>query len=199
MRKTLAIIVIAALFLGTGFALGWFSATRFSVSASPPSEKPPVTFRISDPEILTAAPAWENWKYPDSQVYKSSTGGGWSSGEMEFGATEQIALVTPDDFDKVWAFYQEKYKFPPLGGGTGEHNFEANVLTIKLFDDVHAFSFAVPKSDLLAARAFTVHSPRYQLVGFVYRPKGAESTCILLAYRPNKEFVSILKGRIAKE
>jgi hypothetical protein len=63
----------------------------------------------------------------------------------------------------------------------------------------YAHSFAGPKSDVLAARAFTVHSLRYQLVGFVYRPKGADSTCILLAYRPNKEFVSILKTRLLKE
>jgi hypothetical protein len=200
MRKTLAILV-AVLLLGMGVAIGWFASTRFSgPAASAQSGKPAVSIRIGDPELLTAAPSWETWKYPESKVESSSTGStGFSSGEMEFGATERIALVTPDEFDKVWAFYKENCQLQDLGSGSSTYRFEGNALYIKLFDDVQAHSFAGPKSDALTARAFTVHSLRYQLVGFVYRPKGATSTCVLLAYRPNKEFVSILRGRVDKE
>jgi hypothetical protein len=123
---------------------------------------------------------------------------------MEFGATARIALVTPDEFDKVWAFYQEKCQIRDyLGGETyspfSQSGFRGDSWIITLRNDAQAYSFAGPKSDALTARAFTVHSLRYQLVGFVYRPKGAESTCILLAYRPNKEFVSILRDRVVKE
>jgi hypothetical protein len=162
-------------------------------------------FHIGDPELLTPAPSWETWQYPGSKVDSSVGGGASSSLQMEFGTTERIALVTPDAFDKVWAFYQEKCQFRGhIGEGSSyspwsQAGFRGHSTIIKLSNEVHAYSFAGPKSDALTARAFTVHSLRYQLVGFVYRPRGAESTCILLAYRPNKEFVSILKDRVIKE
>jgi hypothetical protein len=108
MRKTLPILVAVLLGVGAGFAIGWFASMRFSgQAASPQPGKPAVSFRIDDPELIKATPSWETWKYPNSKVDSSSTGGGFSSGEMEFGATERIALVTQDEFDKVWAFYKE--------------------------------------------------------------------------------------------
>lgn len=212
MRKTLPILV-AVLLLAAGVAIGWFASTLFSggptspqsEKPAPQSEKPALSFRIGDPELLTAAPSWETWKYPDSNVDSSIGPGGSGSGQIEFGGTARIALVTPDEFDKVWAFYKEKCQLDRdnLIGSSyspfSEASFRGDSWIIKLRNDVQAYSFAGPKSDALTARAFTVHSLRYQLVGFVYRPKGAESTCILLAYRPNKEFVSILKDRVVKE
>lgn len=201
--QNVRLILAAIVLLGAGAALGWFSASRFHVPVSTlESGKPAVYFRIDDPELLAAAPSWETWKYPGSKLENSSTGGGFASAGLEFGATERIALVTPDDFDKVWAFYKDKCQLRQPGDGSSNLRFEGSAsnqsVTIKLFDDVQAHSFTGPKSDLLAARAFTVHSLRYQLVGFVYRPTGAESTCILLAYRPNKEFIGILKDRVVK-
>jgi hypothetical protein len=123
---------------------------------------------------------------------------------MEFGATARIALATSDEFENVWAFYKDKFRIPEDVIGSSfvpfsQAGFRGKSWIIKLRNDVQAFSFAGPKSDALTARAFTVHSLRYQLVGFVYRSKGAESTCILLAYRPNEEFVSILRDRVVKE
>ncbi len=215
MRKALPVLV-AVLLLGAGVAIGWFASTVFSGAPpspqsekpAPQADKPALSFRIGDPELLTPAPSWETWKYPASKV-DSTTGGGSGPfpGQMEFGNTERIALVTLDEFDKVWAFYKEKCQIPEnLGGKTyvpfsefGSSPGPPISRWIKLRNVVQAYSFRVPQSDALTARAFTVHSLRYQLVGFVYRPKGAESTCILLAYRPNTEFVSILKDRVVKE
>src|SRR5262249_48814755 len=161
---------------------------------------------IGDPELLTPAPSWETWQYPGSKVDFSVGGGESSSVQMDFGQTARIALVTPDHFDKAWAFYKEKGQLDPVAGVSGssyvpwsQGGRQGHQTIIKLRNDVNAYSFAGPKSDALTARAFTVHSLRYQLVGFVYRPKGAESTCILLAYRPNNEFVSVLKDRVVKE
>ena len=213
MRKTLPILV-AVLLLAAGFGTGWFASTHFSGAPTSPqsekpapqSERPALSFRIGDPELLTPAPSWETWKYPGSNVESSNTPGGSVAEQyqMEFGATQRIVLVTRDEFDKVWAFYKEKCQIPEnLGGGNydpiSQHGRSGKSAFIKLRNDVQAVSFAVPKSDALTARAFTVHSLRYQLVGFVYRPKGAESTCILLAYRPTNEFVSLLKDRVVKE
>ena len=119
---------------------------------------------------------------------------------VEIGRAETIALVTPDDFDKVWAFYREKCQLLDLGDNPSRtHRFEGTLFVhVKVFNDVQTRSFAGPKSDALTTRAFTVHSWRYQLVGFVYRPKG-ESTCVLLVYRPNIEFVRMLRDQVVKE
>jgi hypothetical protein len=200
MRKTLPILV-AVLLLGAGGAIGWFASTRFSGPATSPQPggKPAVSFGSRDPELLTAAPSWETWKYPGSKVDSSTTGSRSSMNGVELGETETIALVTPDGFDKVWAFYKEKCQLLDLGDSPSTHRFEGNAMYhVKLFDDVQARSFAGPKSDALTTRAFTVHSWRYQLVGFVYRPKG-EYTCVLLVYRPNTEFVRMLRDQVVKE
>jgi hypothetical protein len=201
MRKTLPILV-AVLLLGAGVAIGWFASTRFSGPATSPQPggKPAVSFGIGDPEVLTAAPSWETWEYPGSKMDSSTTGGRRSTNGVEIGVPETIALVTPDEFDKVWAFYKEKCQLLDLGDNPSSfHRFEADhVYNVKLFDDIEGRSFAGPKSDVLTTRAFTVHSWRYQLVGFVYRPKG-ESTCVLLVYRPNVEFVRMLRDQVVKE
>jgi hypothetical protein len=209
MRKLWPLLA-AVLSLGVGIAIGFFAANRSAgtesgTKPSTESGEPPISFRVGDPEVLlAAAPAWDTWKYPDSKVESSTTGGG--SGPMagmKFGNTERIALTTPDAFDKVWAFYKEKCQLSELLSESVRNPFQAGVTgklrTVKVFNAPQGFSFAGPKSDALTSRAFTVHSLRYQLVGFVYRPKGAESTCILLAYRPNDEFVSLLKDHVVKE
>jgi hypothetical protein len=200
--------IVALLLVGAGVAIGWLASRHFSGPGASPqsdkpapgtsrqSDKPAVSFRIADPQLVADAPPWETWQYPGSKVDNSSTGGGFSSGDMHFGTTERIALVSPDGFDKVWAFYKDKCQ---IRDGSSAYRFAGNPSNITLFDDVHANSFAGPKNDALTARAFTVHSLRYQLVGFVYRPRGADSTCILLAYRPNREFISLVKERIVKE
>jgi hypothetical protein len=210
MGKRVAITLGVVLVVAGAFGAGWLArgqpaAPTSGTKPSTESGEPPISFRVGDPEVLlAAAPAWDTWKYPDSKVESSTTGGG--SGPMagmEFGNTERIALTTPDAFDKVWAFYKEKCQLSELLSESVRNPFQAGVTgkqrTIKVFNAPQGFSFAGPKSDALTSRAFTVHSLRYQLVGFVYRPKGAESTCILLAYRPNDEFVSLLKDHVVKE
>lgn len=162
---------------------------------------PPKTlFRVDDLNLLSPASSWEVWNYPGSQ-------GGCVPLNKEmgmFGVTQRITLVTPDEFDQVWAFYQEKCRIhdrfersefvpaePALPRGTHD--------VVKLLDSAPAYSFEGPPSDALSARAFTLHSLRFQLVGFIYRPVGAKTTTILLAYRPNSEFLSLVKDRLAKD
>jgi hypothetical protein len=191
--------------LVVGGVAGWFAkqlaATGSRVEARPDSEKAVFSYRLADADTLAPPPAWRTWEYPGSKLDNSSTGGHSTVGELEFGHTETIALTTSDDFDKVWTFYKEKCQLGALGRGGA--NFQASgnekAIRVTLFDNVQANGFSGPKSDLLQARAFTVHSIRYQLVGFVYRPKASDTTCILLAYRPNTEFIALMKERVVKD
>jgi hypothetical protein len=160
-------------------------------------------FRAADPELLAEPPPWQDWQYPGSRVLASSTGGGHKLGNIDFRNAERIALTSSDEFDKVWTFYKDKCKLLDpwnssetarfAGGGT------ADAITFNVFDDIQANSFEGPKSDALRARAFVVQSLRYTLVGFVYRPATADATGILLVYRPNTEFISLLKEKLVKE
>lgn len=203
MRKY-SFILAGILLLGVGVGIGWFAAQRtYGLTGSGTSGKPALWFRPSDPEIILPPPLLDTWKYPGSKVDNSNTGGGYSLGGLQFGATERIALVTADDFDKVWSWYKVKCRLQDLGVASATHRFEGGgdqySMTFKLFDDIEGNSFAGPKSESLSARAFTVQSLRYTLVGFVYRQQGANATCILLAYRPNLEFIGLLKERLVKE
>jgi len=200
MRKTLFAIV-GILLLVAGVAIGWFAGRRGAAHEGS-SGKPVFTFRAADPELLAEAPPWQNWQYPGSQVHASNTGGSHKLGNIEFGHAERIALTSPEEFDKVWAFYKDKCKLLDPGsshtmrfegGGTAE------AMTFKVFDDIQAHGFEGPKSDAVRARAFVVQSLRYTLVGFVYRPATKDATGILLVYRPNKEFISLLKEKLVKD
>jgi hypothetical protein len=202
--QKVAFILAGILLLGVGIAIGWFAAQRtYAPTGSSASGKPALYFRPSDPEILAPPPPWETWKYPSSKVDNSGTGGHHSVGELQFSATERIALVTPDDFDQVWSWYKENCRLQGLGVASTTHRLEGggdqHSMTFKIFDDIQAHSFAGPKSESLSARGFTVQSLRYTLVGFVYRQQGADATCILLAYRPNTELIGLLKDRLVKE
>src|SRR5207249_12232727 len=135
--------------------------------------------------------------------HASSTGRGGKLGDLEFGSADRVALTTADDFDKVWSFYKDKCKLLDPGDSSSTVRFEgggsAQAITFKVFDDIQAHSFEGPKTAAVRARAFSVKSLRYTLVGFVYRPAAADATSILLVYRPNKEFISLLKEKMVKE
>ena len=201
MRKVI-LPIVGILLLGAGVAIGWFAA-RPPYKLGGALGKPVITFRAADPELLAEPPAWQEWQYPGSRVHASSTGGGSKLGDIEFGSADRVALTTADDFDKVWAFYKDKCKLLNPGDSSSSARFEgggtAQAMTFKVFDDIQAHSFEGPKTEAVRARAFAVKSLRYTLVGFVYRPAVADATCILLVYRPNKEFISLLKEKLVKE
>jgi hypothetical protein len=203
--QKLFIPVGAVVLLLLGVALGWL-AGRFLESPTAAGEvqkQPVVRFRPENPQLLAEPPSWEEWKYPNSQLHSSVTGGARTMGELPFGSTDKIALKTPDDFDKVWSFYQEKGKLLPPGTGGGSIRVEAwgngKQIAVKLFDDLQTGTLLGPEHESVKARGFVVHSLRYQLCGFVYRPAAAEETTIFLFYRPNKEFLGLLKDRLADE
>jgi hypothetical protein len=204
LRKALLVITGILLF-GAGGAIGWFAATRYAPTldqGARPGE-PDFYYRAGDQTLLAPAPPWEEWKYPGSRVHNSAVGGGYKIGGIDVSNGDRVALVTPDDFDKVWAFYKERCQ---LRGGISAGNlirFETEHgtqgITVKIFDEVQADSLEGPETESVRARAFSVRSLRYSLSGFVYRPKGGDSTCILLVYRPNTEFIGLFKEKLVKE
>jgi len=204
MRKAL-LAIAGMLLLAAGMAIGWLAAKRGAKAAEPTTTpgKPVFYYRAGDKDLLVPAPSWEEWKYPASRVDNSSTGGGTKVGEIDFSSADRVALVTPDDFDKVWAFYKEKCKLRGPGDAGSTHRFDSGgngqTMNIKIFDDIQAHTLQGPKSESVQARAFSVQSIRYNLIGFVYRPKASDSTCILLIYRPNTEFIGLLKEKLVKE
>jgi hypothetical protein len=190
--------IVGLLLLGAGVAIGWFAAKGSANTAGQGTPGLPViSFRAGDKDLLAPAPSWEEWKYPQSRVHNSSTGDRSKIGEIELGSMDRAALVTPDAFDKVWAFYKEKCQLCDYAGSTrrfaGGGNEQA--VTVTIFDDIQAHRLEGPKSELVQARAFSVQSLRYSLIGFVYRPRRSDSTCILLVYRPHPEFIGLLKSR----
>jgi hypothetical protein len=204
MRKAL-LAIGGILVLAVGVAIGWFAAKHSAnaVEQTKSPGKPAFYYRAGDKDLLVPPPSWEEWKYPESRMDNSSTGGGTKVGEIEFSSADRVALVTPDDFDKVWAFYTEKCKLRAPGDAGSTLRIESSsngqTMNVKIFDDIRAHSLQGPKSDAVQARSFSVQSLRYSLIGFVYQPKASESTCILLIYRPNTEFIGLLKEKLVKE
>jgi hypothetical protein len=169
--QKMTLVAVGLVLLAAGGAIGWFAANRDELARSGPT----FHYRAGSPDLLAPAPAWEEWKYPGSRVHNSSTGSNVTHGDITVGNADRITLLTPDDFDKVWAFYKQ--------------------MTITLFDDVRAHSFEGPGHEAVQARAFSVQSLRYSLVGFVYRPRG-DATRVQLVYRPNTEFIGLLRERV---
>jgi hypothetical protein len=198
------VIVVASLVLfGAGVAVGWFAAKRGTDTTQPNTPGKPVVFYRADKDVLAPVPSWEEWRYPDSRPHNTSTGGGATVGEIEISGAARVVLVTPDDFEKVWAFYKDKFKLRDPGDASSSHRFEGGgneqAVTVKIFDDVQAHTLEGPKSEGVQARGFSVQSLRYSLAGFVFRPKGGDATTIMLVYRPNTEFIGLLKDKLVKD
>ncbi len=199
MRKVL-LAVAGILLLGVGAAVGWFAAKRgtdATQSGNTPG-RPAISYR-ADPELLTQAPSWEEWKYlgGNSVNFPSPR---ITVGEIEFGGMDRVVQVTQDDFEKVWAFYKKKCKLRDPGDiGSNRSSVGGDGQTVTIFDDIQAHTLEGPKSEGVQARGFSVQSLRYSLVGFVYRPKGGNATSILLVYRPNTEFIGLLKEKLDKD
>lgn len=209
------------LLLALGVVLGWFAGTRSSGAARPvggadgnaqsgnpvPDPIAPGTrYRAGDPELLAPAPSWQEWKYPNSQVHKAGNAGRFFIGKIEGGAVDRVALVSKDDFDKVWTFYRDKVEQKVLADGRTpssvsgpEWEGDKKVPTVIVNDRHYACTAEGPDSDLLRARGFWVQSRRYKLAGFIYRAKGSDSTGILLFYRPDSEFIGLLKEKMVRE
>ena len=194
--RNIRVLIIAILLLGVGGVIGWFAAKSNLLSG-------PVVKFVADAELLAPAPSWETWQYPGSKIHASHTGAGHSLGNIQFGNADRLALTTSDGFDEVWTFYKDKCNLLDPGNSSMTMRFEgngsANGMTFKIFDDILAHSIEGPTNESLRARAFVVESLRYTLVGFVYRSAAAASTDILLIYRPNKEFISLLKEKLVTE
>jgi hypothetical protein len=142
----------------------------------------------------------------DSRVHKADNAGRFLIGNIEAGAVDRIALVSKDDFDKVWAFYRDKVEQKVLAAGRTpsavpghEGEGDKKVSTVTLYDRTYACTTEGPESNLLQAKGFWVQSLRYKLAGFIYRAKGSDSTGILLFYRPGSEFIGLLNEKSVQE
>jgi hypothetical protein len=136
-------------------------------------------------------------------IHNAISGTGCTVGGITVSGTAQVTLLTTHDFDRVWAYYQQKCKLRAPGTAMttirSEMSGTQSQITYTLYDDVQPHSFQGFKSDLLRARGFYVQSLHYTLVGFVYQLTESNQTCIHLVYRPNTEFISLLKDRLAKD
>jgi hypothetical protein len=208
---------VGVILLTVGVVIGWFAGAQSRSAARPvagadgsaspenpvpDSTAPGTRYRAGDPGLLAPAPSWEEWKYPDSRVHKAGNAGKASVGKIEVSGVDRVALVSKDDFDKVWTFYRDKGEQKVLAAGRTPlavqgHEWEGDkkVLTVALHDRHYACATEGPESDLLQVKGFWVRSLRYRLAGFIYRAKGSDSTGILLFSHPSSEFTGLLKGK----
>jgi len=199
------------LLMALSAVVGWFAGTRSSGAAqsgNPATDPtaPGTRYRVGDPELFAPPPSWEEWKYPKSQVHKADNAGRSVLGKIEVAAVDRVALVSEDDFDKVWAFYRDKVEQlvradarAPSSVPGHESEGDKKVSTVIVNDRHYACTAEGPESDLLRAKGFWVQSRRYKLAGFIYRANGSDSTGILLFYRPDSEFIGLLKETMTRE
>jgi hypothetical protein len=211
----------AILLLAIGVGIGWLAGAR-SRDAAPPvagaegkaqpknpapaATAPGTRYRVGDPGVFAPPPSWEEWKYPDSRVHQAKNAGPSFIGKIKSGAVDWVALVSKDDFDKVWGFYRDKVEQKVLADGrtptaVSGHEWEGGkrVPTVTIYDRHYACATEPPESDLLKAKGFWVQTLRYKLAVFISRAKGSDSTDILLFYRTDSEFIGLLKEELIRE
>jgi hypothetical protein len=199
MRQLLTYGMWALLLLGVGFGLGLLAARHGLIAPAPegglPPDRPRVTYRAADMELLAEPPPWQEWQYPGSRLHSSKSGFLNKVGDIEFAGCDCVVLLAPDHPAKVWTFYEEKCRLQGAdtvkssGGGDAAH-FQAD-----LYDNPVRCTLAAPGKG--GARGFAVTTARYTLAGFVSRAAGDGQTGIMLVYHPNKAFLSLLRPRLA--
>jgi hypothetical protein len=203
--KTMFISASALLIFGGGLVVGrWWGREKDSAAQNTGAQRK-IKYQVRDAELLAELPEWEEWQYPGSKKYSSSTGGGFALGNIiEFAQPQGVVLTTSDDLAKVWAYYKEKCK---LGEGTGITGSiggsvvgasAAGITDISVADHRIALTFEAPPDRRLKARGFTVGTARYDLTVLVQQMEGEDRTCIFLVYRPNNAFLSLLKQVVSE-
>jgi hypothetical protein len=189
MRKVLAVIAVLAL-TGAGFGAGWW----YGRSQVPPMQpRNPDTKSPDDP--WQDKPRWLEWKYPDSREASSAHGGGGRAGAVSVGPLDAVVLVTPDSFEKVLAFYADKFHADilaaPNGGGSmsyfrSEHGEDEVVVGDVVSDSLREVDDGGPggqrpvKTKMVARR-----TKLYDLTLVISKADGEKHTRIYLAYYPN--------------
>jgi hypothetical protein len=152
-------------------------------------------------DFFSDVPTVEKWHYPGSKITRKDVGGGGSTGVIEWGSEERLVMTTPDNVDKVWKYYQTKLGLKEEGDMSGvtfgAFGNEPGKITFSIHEDLNLFTFPMPKSHHVGVKLFSMDSQRYHVVVCIIRANQDVLTSIAVAYRQNKEALSLL-GHLAK-
>ncbi len=135
--------------------------------------------------------SWEEWKYPNSQVFSNLSGGGGSTEKIQVGPTSVVVMLTPDDYEKVLEFYAAKFgaKILTSYSGSGPIGFVGNDQIVgghvvsdvtRSPDDGGPGRERPVKIKMLARR-----TSEYDLTLVISKSEGEKMTHIMLAYFPS--------------
>jgi len=128
------------------------------------------------------APPLADWRYPGAHEYGTTTGTSLEiNGQIIKPPPSYVRSTTPDDYDKVVAFYAEKGGFHHTSGSAFEGNTqgESNVV---LSDDWNPERS--DKSRAIRALCLRRRCGSYDLTVFITRAHGEGHTHIVLLYEP---------------
>jgi hypothetical protein len=194
-RFLLGVVVIVL--VGGGFAAGFIYSRQFPGSTGSSDDVPRVRFYPEDASVFTAPPGWEEWRYPDSKVHRFSDSATMTDHGVQFSTSAQAVLTTPDDFDKVCDYYKRKCDLRPPGASPAIFKDYGSGLDkdfwLVIYDTRNSNWLVGPDSPSGKHMGFDVSTTRYHLAGFVYRGERDDVTQVMLALRPQTEFLSVAK------
>jgi hypothetical protein len=172
-----AFVVVLAIGVGIGFAI-------------PRPGQPP--YKLRDP-----VPPWEDYKYPGAKIVSQCTGGGSSVQELELSGINCASMVTPDDFDKVVAFYGDRLKAEGNGSGIGNHIDVSAGPGGVIIGDSRVSLHQQGKDRPLRLTSLAVRTYPYDVVVFISRDREETETYITLYHHPNNALVKGQKSGIS--
>jgi hypothetical protein len=161
-----------------------------------PSDGCRIGYRVSD-DFYSDVPKVERWLYPGSKITCQDGGGGGSIGVIEWANEKRLIMTTPDAIDKVWAYYKKEFALREEGDMSGLSfglfTNEPGKVTFWIDEELEKYNFPLPKSDHIQVKLFSMGSHRYHVVVCMFRGKKDEVTSVAVAYRKNKEALSMIR------
>jgi hypothetical protein len=183
-RRLLVGVGLLALF-AAGVGLGMFMQSRLQPAVAEVVARRYLDLTRSlagESELGLPAPPLTDWRYPGAREYGTTTGSSLEiNGQIIRPAPSYVRSTTPDDYDKVVAFYAEKGGFHHTSGSAFEGNSqgESNVV---LTDDWNPERS--DKSRLVRALCMRRRCGSYDLTVFITRAHREGLTHIVLLYEP---------------
>jgi hypothetical protein len=187
MRKRLLIGICLLALFAAGVGLGMFVQYRLQIAVAEATARQVLDLArgfAGEGDPGPPAPALEDWHYPGAIEQGSIKGTSLEiNGQIVKPAPIYVLWGTPDDYDKVVAFYAEKGGFKQIGGQGFEGNTrgESNVV---LSDDWNPERNpdGSGKSRPIRALCLRRRCGSYDLAIFITRAQGEGHTHIVLLY-----------------
>jgi hypothetical protein len=192
LRIAVGLVVLFAAGIGLGMLVQYKLQSGMAEATAEGAARPFVQLAkglAGEGDLGPPAPPVDDWRYPDAAEQGRTKGGSLEvGGQTVKPAPFYVLWTTPDDYEKVVAFYGEKCGVGPTPGGGIGTKFQATADKVQTEVNFSLRDERVPTASLdsrpVRVLCLRQRCGSYDVAVFITRAQGEKHTHIILLYEP---------------